>query len=120
MPVIMWVTRERSGSVIHMITGCTMEDRSRRAVVQRLVRPFVVVKPQPLADADPRLGERPVCLDEDFLVLQASPQPFDEDVVQEPSFAIHADPDAQGLQLTEERRTGELHALVGVENLRLS
>src|SRR6202162_5979295 len=116
----MWVTRERSGSVIHMTIGCTMEDRSRCPVVQCLVRPLVVVKRQPIADADASLGDRPVCLEENLFVLQTSPQPFDEDVVQEPSFTIHADPDAQGLQLTEERRTGELHALIGVENLRLA
>ena len=84
-----------------MITGRSTENRSRCPIIQRLVRPLVAVKRQPLADADPRLRYRPLGLDENLFVLQASPQPFDEDVVQEPSFAIHADLDAQGLQLTE-------------------
>src|SRR5277367_5639376 len=116
----MWVTQERSGSVIHMITGCSMENRSRCPIVQCLVRPLLVVKRQPFADADARLGYRPVGLDENLFIFQASPQPFDEDVVQVPSFAIHANPHAQGLQLTEERRTGELHALDALLKVKLA
>jgi hypothetical protein len=47
-------------------------------------------------------------------------QSLNEAVVQKPPFAIHADPHTLGLQLGQERCAGELHALVGVENLRLA
>ena len=119
----MWatpVTGERSGSVIHMITGGVFENSTRRPVAQRLVRPLVVIEREPPADAPTSFTRRAIRLDENFLVLQAAPQPLDEDIVQKPAFAIHADPDTLGFQLGQERRAGELHALVGVENFRLA
>jgi hypothetical protein len=44
VPVIMWVTRKRSGSVIHIITGHAFKHRTRRPVGQRLVRSLVIVE----------------------------------------------------------------------------
>lgn len=54
----------------------------------------------------------------DLLVLDAAPEPFHEYVVPPASFAVHADPDVVVLQQTGEFLTGELAALVGVEDLR--
>src|SRR3954454_13745451 len=51
-------------------------------------------------------------------VFQASPQPLDEDVVHAPALAVHADPDAVGLQHAGEVGAGELTALIGIEDLR--
>ena len=42
-------------------------------------------------------------------IFQAPPQPFDEDIVQIPPFAIHADPNLLGLQLRQKIRAGELN-----------
>ena len=44
----------------------------------------------------------------DMLVLHRAPEPFDKDVVHPPSFAIHADLDAVGLQDASELLAGEL------------
>src|ERR1035438_1175925 len=92
----------------------------RRAIVQRLMRPLVIVERQPPADAPARLGHRTIRLDEYLLVFKASPQPLDEDVVQIPPLAIHADPNPASLQFSQKVRTGELSPLVGVEDLRLA
>src|SRR3954447_3700669 len=53
----------------------------------------------------------------DFLVFDAFPQPLDEHVVSPGSFAIHADGDAVVGEDAGEGRTGELRALVGVEDV---
>ena len=64
-----------------MLTGFAFEHFTRRAIVQCLVRPLVVVERQPSADAPACLGYRAVRLNEHVFVLQASPQPFDENIV---------------------------------------
>ena len=84
----MWATRERSGSVIHMITGLIIEDRARRPIVQCLMRSLVVVEREPPVDTQTCFARRAIRLDENFLVLQAAPQPLNEDVVQKPAFAV--------------------------------
>src|ERR1700760_4951482 len=106
----------QSGGVVHRLVGFAIKNRTRRPVAQRLVQPLLVIKAQPAADASARLRNRAIGFDEHVLVLQAAPQPLDEDVVQEPPLAIHADPDAAAFQLVEKPRAGELHALVGIEN----
>ena len=101
-----------------------------RLVTQGLVRPGVVIEGDPLAGADARLetigpriqpsaGPRTGSgLQVDLFVLQAAPQPFDENVVQPAPTAIHADPHSGGFQLVGKPRAGELRTLVGVEDLR--
>src|ERR1700744_141543 len=100
--------------------GCSHEHIARRAIVQRLVRTLVVVERKPRTNAATRLSDRTIRFDEHLLVFQAAPQPFDEDVVQEPPLAVHADPYPARFQLTQKSRAGELHALIGVEYLRLA
>src|ERR1044071_6200374 len=95
----MWATR----SVIHMIISGPFEHRARRPITERLVWPFVVVERKPATNPAPRFGHRVIDLEEDLLVFQAAPQPLDEDVVEEPAFAVHADPDIR----SEERRVGK-------------
>jgi len=51
-------------------------------------------------------------------MLERPPQPLDEDVVHPTTAAIHGDLDPCARQRAGEGRTGELAALVGVENLR--
>ena len=52
------------------------------------------------------------------LRISASPKPLDEDVVHAAALAVHADPDAVGLQHAGEVGAGEPAALIGVEDLR--
>src|SRR5216683_773881 len=54
----------------------------------------------------------------DLLVFDAFPKPLDEHVVSPSSFAIHADGDAVVGEDTGKGRSGELRALVGVEDVR--
>lgn len=51
------------------------------------------------------------------LVLHAAPEPLNEDVVLVTALAIHADPDLMGFQHVSKRLTGELAALIRVEDL---
>ena len=44
--------------------------------------------------------------------LQAAPQPFNEDVVEEPALAVHATAHTTTFPLIEKRSTGELYALI--------
>ena len=54
----------------------------------------------------------------DLLVLDSPPEPLDENVVEDPPFAVHADGDAVGLQNVGKILACELRSLVGVEDLR--
>src|SRR5712664_4613585 len=56
----------------------------------------------------------------DLLIFDALPQPLNEHVVSPSSFAIHADSDAVVGEDASKGRTGELRALVGVEDCRLA
>ena len=59
-------------------------------------------------------------LEIDVLVLDGAPEPLDEDVVEGAPTTIHADTNMGGFQLVGEGVRGELHALVGIEDVRLS
>ena len=62
-----WATPEhaqRGGGVIHLLTGCAGENRTRRPVAQRLMRPLFVVETEPSANAPARLDHRAIRLDE--------------------------------------------------------
>jgi len=50
----------------------------------------------------------------DFLVFHAFPEPFNKDVIDPATFAIHADLDAVALDQIDELLTGKLTALVAV------
>ena len=53
----------------------------------------------------------------DALIFQALPEPFHEDVVEEPALAIHRDMDARAAQAIRPSERRELAALVGVHDL---
>ena len=55
---------------------------ARRSTIERVVEAFLVVEREPTTDRRLGLGHAGVGLEVDLLVLEASPQPFDEDVVQ--------------------------------------
>src|SRR5712672_3402584 len=55
-----------------------------------------------------------------LLIFDAAPQPLDEHVIPPSPFAVHADGDGVAGEHAGECRTGELRALVSVEDLRLA
>ncbi len=54
------------------------------------------------------------------LVLDATPEPSHENVVVVAALAVHADPDAMFFENACEGFTGELDALIGIEDFRRS
>src|SRR5512132_2611270 len=74
-------------------------------------------KSEPSRDSGTRRAAVGVALEIDVLVLQRAPQPFDEDVVDPAAAAVHRNPDPGRHQCAGEGGTGELAALVGVEDL---
>src|ERR1700680_2515153 len=90
----------------------------RRPVLQRTVRPVVVVKPEIVPEAILRVPGRCVALRVHLLVFHRPPQPLHKYIVQRSAAPIHTDGHARGVQATRERLAGELHALVRVEDLR--
>lgn len=77
------------------------------------MRPFVIVEVHVLGNARSQYRHRRKLLQEDHLVLEATPEALDDDVVETASFAIHRDLDALGLQPAGELFRGELAALYG-------
>src|ERR1700733_16143871 len=101
-----------------MLPASAGKTRTRRPIPQRLRGSLVVVKRDPPANAPARLDHRAIRLGENLFIFKAAPQPFDEDVVEKPPLTVHADPHPHSLQFIDEPRGGELHTLIGVENLR--
>ena len=66
------------------------------------------------------LRHRGISLEIVLLLFQAPPQPFDENIVQIPALAVHADQDTPVRQFAHKHGAGELHALVCIENFRLT
>ncbi len=84
------------------------------------MRPPAVVEVQISPDRPPGLADGLVSPQVDLLVFDRFPEPLDEDVVAPSALAVHADLDLLGQKNLREVDTGELAALVGVEDLRLS
>ena len=94
-------------------------DLVRRAILERLMNTLFVVEGEILAEAGTRLRDVPVVLEVHLLVLEAAPEALDEDVVEGPAPPIHAQAHLGRQERGLELGAGELHALVGVEDLRL-
>jgi len=82
------------------------------------MRSVGIVASEVTADCAAGLGNTFVGAEIDLLVLDASPQSLDEDVVAPRSFAVHADGDARVENNVGEAGAGELAALIRIENLR--
>ena len=93
-------------------------ERIRCLAVKRAVRTPAVVELQIAPDPTARCAHRVIGMQIHLLVLDRFPQPLDEHVVAPTSLAVHADGDAVLLEQLREFETGELAALVGVEDLR--
>ena len=90
----------------------------RGGVSEGGVRPLGVVELHPPGD-DP-LGLEAVgeFVQVDGLVLERTPEAFDEDVVHAPAPAVHGDGNAGVFEGGGKLEAGELAALIGVEDLR--
>ena len=93
---------------------------SRHAVAKILVRPLVIVELEVVVESGGQVRYRSVLLDVDILVLDRAPEPLNEDVIEDPTAAIHADTNACHRQLAGEITRSELNALVSVEDFRLA
>ena len=78
----------------------------------------MVVEAHPVANPLSGLAAAREGMQIDALVFERAPQPFDENVVEEPATAIHRDRHAGLSQALRPRPRGELAALIGVEDLR--
>src|SRR5450759_5941446 len=84
------------------------------------MRPAAIIEVQVAADRSAGLADIVVGSQVDLLVLDATPQPLDEDVVPPGALAVHADSDPIFDQHASECRAGELAALIRVEDLRFA
>src|SRR6202163_2976798 len=90
----------------------------RRAAVRARMWAAAIIKVEITADRNACFADAFVGPQIDLLVFDASPQPLDEHIIPPGPFAVHADGDAVAGEHGGEGRTGELRALVGVEDLR--
>ena len=80
---------------------------------------FTVVKPEVLLQSADGVRHLLVIMQIDFFILHAPPSALDEDIVQCATTSIHTDPNAASEQTASKSGTGELRALIRIENLRL-
>src|SRR5664279_4551803 len=80
------------------------------------MRPTAIVEAEIAADRRAGLGHAVVGSQIHLLVFDAAPQPLNEDVVAPRAFSVHANRDAILDQHAGERHSGELRALVCVED----
>ena len=70
----------------------------RRQIVQRRMRSLMVVEIQIGRDLFSAMSRRVILVQIHLLIFQASPQPLHKDVVECPTFTVHADPHVMALQ----------------------
>ena len=75
-----------------------------------------VVEREILVQTRPAVPQTGVVVEVDLFILDGSPQAFNEDIIEDPSAAIHADPYPRGEEPVGERRAGELAALITIED----
>src|SRR5207247_520810 len=88
-------------------------------IVQCLVRTLPVVKTKVGFQIPNRVQHTGIVLQVNLFVLDGTPQPLGENVVQRAATSIHADQNAGILQAPSKLGTGELGALIGIEDLGL-
>src|SRR5262245_41112619 len=79
---------------------------------------MAIVKSEVRSEVPDRIERTAVILQVKDFVFQCSPQPLNENIVQGPAAAIHADQNVLGFESPSECRAGELRSLVGVEDFR--
>jgi len=77
-----------------------------------------VLKEEPVSQTGPQLGSIGKGPEVKVMVFEGPPQSFDKDIVLDASATVHADNDLIILEYLGKGVTGELGALVGVEDFR--
>src|SRR5207244_7759390 len=80
----------------------------------------VVIEVKRSADRAARLADAVIGPQVHLLVFDAAPEPFDKHVVPPRALAVHADRDAVVGEHAGKSLSGELRALIRVEDLRLA
>ncbi len=75
------------------------------------MRTLCVVEHEVLRQTQCQLAHAGIPLQIEVFILEAPPEPLDEDIVQRPALPIHADRNALALEDIGEGRAGELRAL---------
>ncbi len=83
------------------------------------MEPLLVVEVEVATQVLYGLRDRPVLVEIDLLVFHGTPEPFNEDVVEDASSAVHADLNPAVLQAPGKVQAGKLAPLIGIEDLRL-
>ena len=81
------------------------------------MRSLFIVKDEVIADAPPRVRGRAVFMQVHLFVFEAASEPLDENVIEEPAAAVHADGELMVAQKAEPGGTAKLHPLIGVADL---
>lgn len=97
-----------------------MIDGIGRFLSQGLVWPLAIVECEVICPPECQFDHVAISLEVDIFVLDAASATFDEDVVECPATAIHADGNTLLLKYTGKGATGEPGVLVTVEGVRLS
>jgi len=84
------------------------------------MQPFIVIESKVLAESCIKFWDIGIVFDVDVLVLDSTPETFDEYVVHSPAPPIHTDSDIGVFEKTGELFRSELNALIRVENCGLS
>lgn len=80
------------------------------------MKALAVVEPHVAGDTRLEFGHRPVVLEKDVFVFERSPKTLDENVVQRPVHAVHADLDSVLDEYAREYERGKLAALVSIHD----
>jgi hypothetical protein len=79
---------------------------------------FLIVKGEVVAQIAYRFRNTLIVFEIHLLIFNAAPEALNEDIIQRASTAIPTDADVACQQALREFGTGELHALVTIEDLR--
>jgi hypothetical protein len=89
-------------------------------IPKRLVRPFIIVKMKILLQFSFTLPDILIILEINLLPFYATPEALYKDIIETTTFPIHTDLNALLGQDSSEFTTGELRALIRIENLWLA
>ena len=92
----------------------------RRLVFKRLMKSLLIVKVEISAQSLFCVGDRLILVEIDFLILDASPQSFNEDIVKDATSSISTNGNLGSLKPKGKRFRGELAPLVRVKNVGLA
>lgn len=90
----------------------------RRRITEALVDSFMVVEPEVAMQSSNQLFSGRILFEVYVLLLNASPQPFDEHVVQRPPPTVHTHPNPGAFKGRGKGVRSELRSLIGVEYVR--